>query len=410
MSNELSRNKTISLDNYVSNDHTDIFELLEGTLRNFGINNLRIDSYENMYEDFIKILYNPNPEIAKINMNPRDPYKLYYTRTKSDGTVDRTEFTYVKQLGKGSFNKVEIWKNEKGEEVSLRKPINIFKKPFSDEIKLQIFHSFYENIKHIILYLLIRKYEGNIKFIPKPYYLAIDEDKYNFEILMIMEKGDITLKDYIISNQSNMPLIRKQYYTIYKNLTDLQQICNFRHGDLKTNNIVLTNKLNPILIDFGFSNFIIRHKDKGQVHFINLDTRFTQPYYYKLYYNSIHDILQLIASSYSVLGVDCGQIFKFTSNSKSNILDEDNVLDIFLILKNAYDMDFADIFRCFYDFNKFNLLEYEETLDMPITIGITPHQLAINLGLDEETSILRELYEKKYLKYKNKYLQLKLTL
>jgi hypothetical protein len=411
MSDTLSRDITIPLEEFEKNINIDIYDLFEGTLRNFGINNFKLGSYDDMFENFKKLLDKPKYEIAKISMNPKDIYKLNYIRTKSDGTEEKTEFTYIKKLSEGSFNKVEIWTNAKGEEVSLRKSINIFKKPFSEEIKLKIFNSFYENIKHIILYLIIRKYKGNIKIIPKPYYLAIDQDNINLEILMIMEKGDITLKDYMITNQSNMLLIRKQYYTIYKNLTDLQYICNFRHGDLKTNNVILTKNLNPILIDFGFSNFIIKNKDRGLIHFINLDDRFEQlPYYYKLYYNSIHDILQLIASSYSVLGSDCGKIFKFTSNSKSNILDEDNILEIFMILKEAYDINFNDIFRTFYDFNKFNLLEYEETLDVANTIGISPHQLAINLGLDEETSILRELYEKKYLKYKKKYLQLKLTL
>ena len=409
MSDPLSRNITISLDDFVKNNNTDIYDLLEGTLRTFGINNLKIGSYDSMFEDFKRLLEDPNPEIAKINMDPRDINKLNYTHKKSDGTEEKKQFTYVKNLSAGSFNKVEIWKNDKGEEVSLRKPIHIFKKPFSDETKKDIFNSFYENIKHIILYLLIRKYEGNIKIIPKPFYLAIDQDEYNLEILMIMEIGDITLKEYIVANKDTMSLITKQYYTIYKNLFDLQEICNFKHGDLKTNNVVLTKKLNPILIDFGFSHFIIGNQDKGLVHFINLDIRYEKPYYYKLYYNSIHDILQLIASSNSVLGVDCGRIFKFTSNHKSNILDEDNVLEIFMALKDVNDMDFNDIFRCFYDFDKFSLLDYEQTYGSN-TIGITPHQLAINLGLDEETSILRELYEKKYLKYKKKYLQLKLTL
>ena len=40
-------------------------------------------------------------------------------------------------------------------------------------------------------------------------------------------------------------------------------------------------------------------------------------------------------------------------------------------------------------------------------IVITPKQLAENLGLNAKEDYLAELYEKKYLKYKMKYLQLK---
>jgi hypothetical protein len=69
-----------------------------------------------------------------------------------------------------------------------------------------------------------------------------------------------TLDKYINKNLKSKQIIQKIILFIYQMLyllNDINIISEFKHNDLKCNNIVLSAEQHPLLIDFGSSQFII---------------------------------------------------------------------------------------------------------------------------------------------------------
>lgn len=422
----IRRDVTLDYDTFLEeSSRIPLFDLIEGTIRNFGLNDFRIGTYDEMFINFKEFLTTPAKasDISTLKSKPRDPYKILYKRLKSDGTYDNKEFEHEKTIAKGSFNNTSIYKDTTSMEQFILRRSKIFKTWDTEEEKEEIFKSFYENIKHIILYLLIRKKIGDYKFIPKPYYLGIDKvdvgSLKGIEILMVMELGTMTLRKYIEDNRTTIDLIRKKFLTIYTDLDKLS-IFDFRHGDLKCNNIVMSKKLNPLIIDFGYSQFSIINETGTRILFKSQNN--ILPIYDKTNYNGynqIHDMLQLIASvnfieHFNADILDPLKIFKFIRNENTNILDEANIRKLFIALsggtedKSEYK---GNLFQIFYNGESFDLTVLNDHPDFnyknaKISIYIDPHTLAGNIGL-RPTDFLFESYEKKYLKYKMKYLQLK---
>lgn len=260
---------------------------------------------------------------------------------------------------------------------------------------------------------------------------------------MIMEKGEQTIENYFkyllevkIKNEIRSNIIKKYIFSIYSDLYLLEFI-KFRHGDLKISNVIITLKDNPLLIDFDYSQFNI-----GTLEFKSI--RGTEGIHYdKPYFNQVHDIMQLIVSlntlsEWNKIKIDPYKIFKFVKNNKTNILDGDllkPILQKFIDEQNKKYMEeqienfrkwikedpsMAEEFGDFENPDKYiktTIYEslffqyfYDTELDLrklSDKIVITPDQLAENLGLNAKEDYLAELYEKKYLKYKMKYLQLK---
>ena len=423
----IRRDVTLDHDTFLEeSSRIPLFDLIEGTIRNFGLNNFKIGTYDEMFANFKEYLTTPakSSNISTLKSKPRDPYKILYKREKSNGTTENKEFEFERTIAKGTFNNTSIYKDTTSMEKFIVRRSKLFKNWNTEEDKEEIFKSFYENIKHIILYLLIRKKIGDYKFIPKPYYLGIDRIDEGFmkgiEIIMVMELGTNTLRKYIEDNRTNIKLIRKQFLTIYTDLNKLS-IFDFRHGDLKCNNIVMSKKSNPLIIDFGYSQFSFMNESGRHILFKSQNTMLAN-YDKTTYngYNQIHDMLQLIASvnfieDFNADILDPLKIFKFIRNENTNILDETNIRKIFIALSDSNEdkPEYKDnLFHIFYNGESFDLTVLNDHpdfnyIDAKISIYIDPHTLAENIGL-RPTDYLFESYEKKYLKYKMKYLQLKM--
>jgi hypothetical protein len=106
-------------------------------------------------------------------------------------------------------------------------------------------------------------------------------------------------------------------------------------------------------------------------------------------------------------GFNVYQIFKFIKNPRSNILDG-QVTSEMLEKLYRFPRDY-DMFRHFYGPSGFNLTSSSVNsflISRGVTIFIEPTELADNLGLSH-ADLITDKFEKKYLKYKLKYLQLK---
>jgi hypothetical protein len=417
--------------------------IIDIELPKYGIK-MKIDSYENMLKEFKKII--TSEKLLSDNF-----IKFEYLENKKDFRIGEVNFTFIRTLDKGGYNATSIYLNEKTNvEVVVREKRTEYLINEDGEEKINqyiedIFKILYSNMKHIILHLLVKRNNIKIKFIPIPYYCVLNSDITlgKFSFFMIMEKGEQTLENYLenllemkMKNELRNSIIKQYFFSIYSDLYLLEFI-KFRHGDLKINNIVLTLKANPLLIDFDYSQFNI-----GTLVFKSI--RDSEGIHYdKPYFNQVHDIMQLIVSLNMLnkgeqIKIDPYKIFKFIKNEKSNILDG-NVLKS--ILKNftdeqhrKYVEEQIENFRKWIKedpsmVNEFGNFEnpdnyfkttiynsslfqyfYDTELDLrklSDNIVIIPKQLAENLGLNEKEDYLAELYEKKYFKYKMKYLQLK---
>lgn len=366
---------TIKMSEILEDKSLSLVKIIEKALRNFGLNKIIISDINNIKLQYSLLINNPDylAVFEKINND------IIYNRRKSNGTIEKRTFRFKSYFHNGAFNKTEIYYDILTNKEYLVR--------FSDVSSYDAqFYSFYENLKHIILYIIIYKYAGNIKMIPEPYYLGVMKDTKT--IYMIMEKAEFTLGDYITKTYSTDKNIRKMIFTIYSNLVTLEEKTRigFRHHDLKLNNIVITNMGIPLIIDFGFSQFNIQ-SENNKIEFVNPET-FAHSKYYdsnKYFgYNMVHDILHLITSCNYVYKntrqYNSYIIFQFNTN-KNNIMNGDTTLKY---MCKKYLSPFNEkIFFNFYGEFKTAVDLINDVSYMPpnTTIYITPKELEKNIDI-----------------------------
>ena len=288
-------------------------------LKEYGIN-IKLDNYENMLINFKKMIMVDNFYNYKNDSNGRIiSIKIDEKGIKREGK----KFQSVKPIGSGSFNNAYIFNegyNPWDSPSTIEKCINteyivkISKTGVyeidstidaNEEDFKSLFDAFYENIKHIVLYIIIKN-KLNFKLIAKPFHFGImkhmqfdDRSKIvstTYIPIMFMEKGETTFDDYVEKlYQSKSKKIgndvicnRNEKYNIttpnqleiYKqNLVDLEskiiKYCNklliriynylikinelgikFKHNDFKINNIVIINAREGASIFDNLGNLI----------------------------------------------------------------------------------------------------------------------------------------------------------
>jgi hypothetical protein len=387
-----------------------IFDTIENELKKFGLN-IKLGTMDELREQFIKLVDDPlnfATFTEGVTVDASGSKSIEFNKVRPDGSVERKIFTFKKYLSAGSFNKTDIYIDK----TTHNYKEYIFRSSTSYRFEDQ-FKSFYENLKHIILYIIIRKRLGNKKFIPQPYHFGLKKDAITKKITlyMIMEKGKSTLQTYLETASLTPDHIKKLIFSIYCDLYELSFLTikdgdiltslNFKHNDFKCNNLVVSEIGAPLIIDFGLSRFTLTDAGRS-IEFISCEPSIKSIYYKSNGFNIVHDVLQLIASFTLINkpGFKPFEILKFTNNQNSNILDTNVIVGIISSLYGLYSINSPILFRQFYE--KFNLRSIGQS---GYTIEITPYELATNLGLTVADRII-DKFEKKYKKYKIKYLNL----
>ena len=299
----------------------------------------------------------------------------------------------------GYYNTIQSYSGLDGREYIIK----IHKKPTSEHPRLMSpVASFKENLKHIILNIILKScsVDVKIKIIPDVYYFGISTDGET--IYTVMEKGDVTLGEYFRTLGSNYNRMTLTMFSIFRSLEILNQSgLKFQHNDLKENNIIISNTGKPLLIDFGSTYFTV----DGVVFtpYIPEDEK----NYTNDKINITHDMMQLCSSLEPILEENIFKLFEFKKNSGTYILDS-SVMKLFMTnyMRGTsyyipYDKFYGHMPR------HVNL-----TRDGPLYYGdvrlfIDSTELADNLGLLNTTDTeLFDYYRVKYLKYKTKYLKL----
>ncbi|ADO67165.1 hypothetical protein crov132 [Cafeteria roenbergensis virus] len=355
----------------------------------------------------------------------------YIPRIKKEGKTFRMmtkdKELVIKNLTKitrGSFNIVYTGdtnlKNFK--KVIIRTTVGV---PFDS-----LHDTIYENLKHIILYLINRcNINKNYQLIPQPIFMGIlkkpDEKYYLF---FIMEKGDYTLDSKISSlipkilNNTIIPYdkmeLRKLIYSFYKSLILFNEhLFYFAHNDSKFNNAIIKDG-KIMLIDFGYTSFKL------------FDLVFNSSHSFSNYYsltdvnlNAVQDLCQMLYSFYVLF------IIYFKQN-KSSRTDQVKILKEFNDILNVpdkkfigYNLYWSDVYLIFREkgietdliwkqFYHKNFTKFFGTLinNNIYTDYISPDEMKRDYEItDEDETLFNNFYYTKYLKYKNKYLQLKLS-
>lgn len=270
-------------DDYLSKHHATVsvnkYEEVIKHLPHFGIKNLDLISFLADYNLFITLFNQQKYKqifLESIGSRLQSIYEdctnnLVCVSVGEHNNLDFTEtindnnhvehFTYKQKIGKGSFNTAYSYEKIEGDIkkryiIKITNPNDIDGNGATDYVK-KVHHliiSFYENLKHIILYILIRIYiPKKIKLIPKIIKIGhIQAPKNKGYIVVIMEYGGNFFKP------TNWPIqqIETFIYSVYKGLELLNGLnIHFRHGDLKNTNILVSSTNKPIIIDFGFTEF-----------------------------------------------------------------------------------------------------------------------------------------------------------
>ena len=392
-----------------------VIDEINNALRIFGLNDFKLGTFDDMFKSFTTMITKLDTgdygTFTSIGVN-----KLKYTRTKMDGSVEMITYTYIRNISSGSFNETALYyiDSDVANTVIIRKNIN---KLFN--LKLQ-YVSFYENLKHLILYILIRKYiiyTKYNKFIPKPFHLGfLKLPNNNITTIMVMEGGVMDLSKYIGSDTIKIKTMICKIYNMLYVIEDILKI-NFKHNDCKGNNIVVTKDNMPMLIDFGLSEFTlhgaINLKFMAYTYEGGIIELIKNTMYINSQYNIIHDILQLMLFLF-IQGNDTYTIFTFTSNKNKYLMDGP-MLKQYIKSKLFPTVKTSDLWRYFY--NKYappyGYIDKKINLEQDVkdgiittdSLNITPEIFAQSMGVNIGDLKVAE-YTKKYLKYKYKYLQL----
>jgi serine/threonine protein kinase len=453
--------------------------LVTKELEKFGIKNISLEEFISDYnelidKEFVYYIYRSNGRDDLIEELVVNPYVLNIldriestflscSQTLQCARTDRRNITF--DNGKiyyytpttnfnqsGTFNEILIYsddstnrkyvikQNKKYDLTAIRNPqVKRFLKT------VYTIKAFYENLKHIILTILITNTYGEIKLMPKIYDIGYIQEQPELPrpgnikagvggtICIVMEYAQVLTDSIGYGKKLNSQAkLNKFIYSVYKALeliNSIQPLVHFRHGDLKFNNILISEDNKPIMIDFGFSEFELdsklKFKSAGKIlNYWNNYECFHPNFKIKLQQfgvikyskplekildmlNSTNDIMFLLLSLKAQIGDAYAFILVYNPVNKYFISGA-SVKDI---ATSMFGVDAT--FSNFYNVNLIDNLEFYELIqaddlvpyiNLSTTLPSDPDYISTN------PSDLNDLFAKyniKYFKYKEKYLKLK---
>jgi hypothetical protein len=458
---------------------TSQINLVTRELEKFGIKNISLEEFISDYnelveKEFVYDIYRSNGRddlIQELIINPYvsnildriESTFLSCSQTLQCAKIDRRNITF--DNGKiyyytptamfnasGTFNEILLYSDDSTNKkyVIKQNKKNDLTAITNREVKrflktLHTIKSFYENLKHIILTILITNTYGEIKLMPKIYDIGYIQPEPDLPrpgniksgiggtICIVMEYQEVLTDSIGYGKKLNSQAkLNKFIYSVYKALeliNSIQPLVHFRHGDLKFNNILISEDNKPIIIDFGLSEFELdsKLKFKSTNKILNYwndyeclhpnfkiklqqfgVVKYSKPLEKILdMLNSTNDMMFLLLSLKAQIGDAYAFIFKYSSGKKYFI----SGTSVNEIATSMYGPDAT--FKNFYNVNLIDNLEFYELteadnlipqINLPTTLPTDPNFILTN---PSDIDDLFAKYNIKYLKYKQKYLKLK---
>ena len=300
----------------------DISDEINKYLKYFGLFNFDIKKDWRKQYDLLINTKNMLPNMTFKN-NTYD-----YTET-TDTIIYSKYFKYIANHARGTYNNIIKCEDGLDNIIIFRISMNHYEEDDPDFYNEQ-YELFIENLKTIVLYIYSKCYLP-IKIMPDIYGFAYDYT--NKQYYLMMEYIENTLNDYIIRKIKNIDIINSMICKIYKILELLNEFgLKFKHGDLKSNNVLINSDDNPLLIDFGFTSFVIP-KSTICIEKIQINSYYLLNYHDKYpeidpiisnKLNSVHDLILLIHSM-QYIPVVTPSIYCNIMNSKN---DEKCIIDV----------------------------------------------------------------------------------
>ena len=189
---------------------TSNFHILEEYMKDYGLYNFKISSIRDTETYF----FNMVKDISNISnhINVFDESNNILTCS-----INNNSYNFIDRIDKGSYNYIDLYRDQSGNDYIVRRA--------NSQYLYHQFLGFYENIKHILLYLLIKNKMNNVKIVPEPYCIGIlHPEMKNPEILFIMEKGNKTLYEYCKDDTTSVDDIKKILLEIYNIYTSFFRV------------------------------------------------------------------------------------------------------------------------------------------------------------------------------------------
>jgi hypothetical protein len=340
-------------------------------LKYFGLENFDLNG--DWYSQFIYFIKNKYeiPSISITSDKKKYKYKSiskkeikfikYYKLTDDTACGTYNDIIKCKDIMKDNYVVMRISRIEKTDSDN-----ELDKESYEKNYENDLFSSFLDNLKYIILYIYCKCYIKP-KIMPDIYLFGYDY-KYK-KFYMIMEYIDYQFDSYINDNfKGNLSSINDSFCKIFKILELLNDSgLKFKHSDLKYNNILIDKSGDPLLIDFGLASFVLPNSNIiFEPDILNNNTILNYHYKYteldclildKL--NITHDMILLIASCYYVKCIKTSMDFKKLMNSK--ICDTKciiNGMEIHRYIENFFKISSKDEFISSNCKNKFYFDNY----------------------------------------------------
>ena len=316
----------------------------------------------------------------------------------------------------GGTSCITMYKNNSGKILVLRSSNELIRaqalaqtnpKITNEMIYSIFFESFFENLKHFILYIIIKTNWKGLHIVPVPYGIFI----YKLNKLMHL---DILMEGGTTMNINKCPpelywktdkILQEMCIKIYEKLYLLNsrpEILEFKHNDLRMDNVIFINS-EPVLIDFGLSSLKLGNSIILGNSYYNKEYPVTileiNPYT-----NPSIDMIQIffnLVYYYLFCNIDrnrINKIFLFNNNSinKSNEINIFHTKQIIINIERLIKTQKSDLLESLPFTNMFyNQFIKGKTIIIP---DIRQIKFSINN--------LSEVHFNKYMKYKLKFLNL----
>ena len=291
----LTRQKSVNISDPIDNKLS-LIKTIKKSINKIGFfdNNDLIFELFHKKQNLGKIINYTKNNIPPLIINNTFGIKKYYINRKKKSGIfyEPNIFTYVKKIGKGSYNRIYKVKSEQNilDNNIIKDKFYVLREQIIIKNQKENYNTIIDNTIEAFIHTILSIYQTKVlitnshyrgKYIIPAIYL-VAQNKISGMIYSIIDQLDNTLYDLLKKNyltvEQQFNLFLEAYYQLSCGLEIFQKKFKYNHNDLKINNIFYKwNKTTPIdfddvngfiffLGDFGASYLEIDNEDNTKIY------------------------------------------------------------------------------------------------------------------------------------------------